>query len=126
MANSSIKTVSIIKNRLLLALSILLIIAGIAGFYLLEMHNWYVRSLVLVIGIATGIAVELSSTLGKSFIAFSKDSYREINKVVWPSRKEAVQTTMVVFGFVLLMAIYLWISDKTIEWVIFSLILGWK
>jgi preprotein translocase SecE subunit len=51
---------------------------------------------------------------------------QEVRKVVWPTRKEATQTTLVVFGFVLVMAIFLWLSDKSIEWVIFSAILGWK
>ena len=55
-----------------------------------------------------------------------QDSYKEVRKVVWPTRKEATQTTLVVFGFVLVMAIFLWLSDKSIEWVIFSAILGWK
>jgi preprotein translocase subunit SecE len=49
-----------------------------------------------------------------------------VRKVVWPSRKEAGQTTLIVFGFVVVMAIYLWCTDKTIEWLIFSVILGWR
>jgi preprotein translocase subunit SecE len=68
----------------------------------------------------------LLSSSGKGFIVFAKEAYREVRKVVWPTRKEAAQTTLVVFGFVLLMAVYLWLSDKTIEWAIFSAILGWK
>ena len=66
------------------------------------------------------------SAPGKGFIAFAKDSYKEVRKVVWPTRKEALQTTLVVFGFVFVMAMFLWISDKSIEWAIFSVILGWK
>ncbi|UDG82712.1 preprotein translocase subunit SecE [Candidatus Vallotia lariciata] len=124
MAHSSIETVNTTGDKLLPILSVLLVIAGISAFYLLETYNWYVRSLVLVFSISVGIAVELYSASGRNFIAFAKDSYHEIYKVVWPTRKEAIQTTIVVFGFVLLMAIYLWISDKTIEWIIFSLILG--
>ena len=59
-------------------------------------------------------------------MAFAKDSYKEVRKVVWPTRKEATQITLVVFAFVLVMAIFLWGTDKSIEWVIFSVILGWK
>ena len=51
---------------------------------------------------------------------------REMRKVVWPARREAIQMTAYVFGFVLLMAIFLWLSDKTLEWVIYDLLLGWK
>ncbi|APR97567.1 preprotein translocase subunit SecE [Pandoraea thiooxydans] len=59
-------------------------------------------------------------------MAFAKDAYREVGKVVWPTRKEATQTTAIVFAFVVVMALYLWLTDKVIEWSVFSLILGWK
>ena len=48
------------------------------------------------------------------------------SKVVWPARKEAIQMTAYVFGFVVLMALFLWLTDKTLEWVFYDLILGWK
>ena len=50
----------------------------------------------------------------------------EAKKVVWPTRKETVQTTGIVFAFVLVMAIMLWITDKSLEWVLYDLVLGWK
>ncbi|UDG81840.1 preprotein translocase subunit SecE [Candidatus Vallotia cooleyia] len=126
MANSSVETVNGVSNRILLTLGVLLVVAGIAAFYLLDMYAWYIRSTTLAVSIVAAIAVELVSASGQSFIKFVKDSYRELNKIVWPTSKEASQTTLVVFGFVFLMSIYLWVSDKTIEWVIFSLILGWR
>src|SRR5579883_554169 len=82
--------------------------------------------LLVLVGVVAGVVVGLLSSPGKGFIAFAKDSYNEVRKVVWPTRKEATQTTLVVFGFVLVMAVFLWVSDKSIEWVIFSAILGWK
>jgi preprotein translocase subunit SecE len=126
MANPSVETVNTTSDKLMLALAVLLVLAGVVGFYLLADQSGYLRAVALIVGIGAGIAVALYSTSGKGFIAFSKDSYREVRKVVWPTRKEASQTTLVVFGFVLVMAVYLWVSDKTIEWAIFSLILGWK
>jgi len=126
MANPSVETVNTASDKLMLGLGVLLVVAGIAGFYLLGTHEWYVRGAALFVGLAAGVSVALASASGKGFIAFAKDAYREVRKVVWPTRKEAGQTTLVVFGFVLVMAIYLWVSDKSIEWVIFSLILGWK
>ena len=51
---------------------------------------------------------------------------REVRKVVWPTRKETTQMTLYVFGFVVLMALFLWLTDKTLEWVLYDLILGWK
>ena len=63
---------------------------------------------------------------GKQLIAFGRDSVREVKKVVWPSRKEAIQMTAYVFAFVAIMSIFLWMTDKTLEWVFFDLILGWR
>jgi preprotein translocase subunit SecE len=126
MANPSVETVNTSSDKLMLLAAVVLLVAGIVGFYVLEAQEWYVRGAVLAVGVVAGAAVALFSMTGKMFIGFAKESYREVRKVVWPSRKEAGQTTLVVFGFVLVMAIYLWGSDKTIEYVIFSLILGWR
>jgi preprotein translocase subunit SecE len=49
-----------------------------------------------------------------------------VRKVAWPSRKETIQSTLVVFAFVTTMALFLWLTDKTLEWVLYDLILGWK
>jgi preprotein translocase subunit SecE len=110
----------------MLVAGVLLVLAGFVGFFLLSGQEWYVRGAALAVGLVAGVAVGLLSAPGKGFIAFAKDSYKEVRKVVWPTRKEATQTTLVVFAFVLIMAIFLWLSDKSIEWVIFSAILGWK
>jgi preprotein translocase subunit SecE len=126
MANPSVDNVSSTSDKLMLAVAVLLVVAGIAGFYALGTQDWYVRGAALAAGLIAAVVVAYFSAAGKSFVAFAKDSYREVRKVVWPTRKEAGQTTLVVFGFVLVMALCIWGSDKTIEWVVFSLILGWK
>lgn len=126
MANPSVEAVDTSSDKLMLIAGVLLVLAGFVAFFWLSGQEWYVRGAALLVGVAAGVAVGLFSSPGKSFIAFAKDSYKEVRKVVWPTRKEATQTTLVVFGFVLAMAVLLWISDKSIEWVIFSAILGWK
>jgi preprotein translocase subunit SecE len=126
MANPSVETVNTSGDKLMLAAGVLLVLAGFVGFFWLGSQEWYVRGAALAVGVIAGVAVGLLSAPGKGFIAFAKDSYKEVRKVVWPTRKEAAQTTLVVFAFVLIMAIFLWLSDKSIEWVIFSAILGWK
>ncbi|MEM5331845.1 preprotein translocase subunit SecE [Paraburkholderia sp. JHI2823] len=126
MANPSVETVNTSSDKLMLAAGVLLVVAGFVGFYWLGSQEWYVRGAALAVGVIAGVVVGLLSAPGKSFIAFAKDSYKEVRKVVWPTRKEATQTTLVVFGFVLAMAIILWVCDKSVEWVIFSAILGWK
>src|SRR3984885_12180560 len=126
MANPSVETVNTSGDKLMLAAAALLVLAALAGFFWLGSQEWYVRGAALAVGVIAGVAVGLLSAPGKGFIAFAKDSYKEVRKVVWPTRKEATQTTLVVFGFVFVMAIFLWVSDKSIEWAIFSVILGWK
>jgi preprotein translocase subunit SecE len=72
------------------------------------------------------VAAFFTSESGKELIAFGGDSVREVKKVVWPTRKEALQMTGYVFAFVFFMALFLWLTDKTLEWVLYDLILGWK
>jgi len=77
-------------------------------------------------GIAAGIAVGLLSEPGRQFLAFAKESIAEVKKMVWPTRKESFQIAGAVFAFVVLMALFLWIVDKGVEFALFDLILGWK
>ncbi len=85
-----------------------------------------VRAAALVAGLLVAIGVAWTSQPGRDFLNFAKESVREAKKVVWPARKEAMQITAVVFGFVLVMAIFLWGTDKVLEFVLYDLILGWK
>jgi len=80
----------------------------------------------LLVGLGAGVVVFVTSELGKEFVGFCRDSWREVRKVVWPARKEAIQMTAYVFAFVVVMALFLWLTDKTLEWVFYDLILGWR
>ena len=59
-------------------------------------------------------------------VQFGKDCVGELRKVVWPTRKETMQTTGAVFAFVVVMAVFLYLTDKSLEWVLYDLVLGWK
>ena len=72
------------------------------------------------------VALFFTSESGRQLIGFGRDSVKETKKVVWPTRKEAMQMTGYVFAFVFVMALYMWFTDKTLEWVLYDLILGWK
>jgi len=72
------------------------------------------------------VATFLVSLQGRQLIGFGRESWRELQKVVWPTRKESMQMTAYVFAFVVVMALFLWLTDKTLEWVLYDLILGWK
>ena len=110
-----------------LAMAALLVGAGIWAYYWLGEGTMFVlRILAVVAGIAAGAAVAWFSAPGREFGVFAAESIVEVKKVVWPTRKETMQTTAAVFAFVVAMAIFLWMSDKTLEWVLYELILGWK
>ncbi|HEX7634007.1 MAG TPA: preprotein translocase subunit SecE [Noviherbaspirillum sp.] len=126
MSNHPVETVSASGDKIKVALAIGAVIAGVVGFYLLSDKPTIVRAAALVAGLLVAITAAWTSQPGRNFLAFGKESVREVRKVVWPARKEAMQITAVVFGFVLLMAVFLWGADKILEFVLYDLILGWK
>ena len=109
-----------------LAVAAGLVVLGIAGYYWLAEQALVLRVLAIFAGIAAGAVMAWLSTPGREFAAFAGESYDEVKKVVWPTRKETMQTTAAVFAFAVVMAIFLWLTDKTLEWVFYDLILGWK
>ena len=113
-------------DKLKLVVAGLLIAAGVGAYYWLGEQALVVRILAVVAGVLAGAAVAWFSAPGKQFGLFAAESVTEVKKVVWPTRKETMQTTAAVFAFVVVMAVFLWISDKTLEWVLYELILGWK
>jgi preprotein translocase subunit SecE len=113
-------------DKIKFALALLLVAAGVAGFYLLGEAALILRVLAVLAGVIAGAAVAWFTEPGQRFFVFSQEAWTEARKVAWPSRKETVQTTGVVFAFVVVMAIFLWLTDKSLEWVFYDLILGWK
>jgi preprotein translocase subunit SecE len=113
-------------DKIKLAIAAALVVAGIAGYYLLGESPLVLRILAVIAGFAAGVVVALTSEPGKQALVFTREALAEVKKVVWPTRKETMQTTAAVFAFVVVMAVFLWISDKTLEWVLYELILGWK
>ena len=126
MATSQVETVNTGADKAKLALVVVLVIASIAGFYLLGKQGAFVQWAALVVGLLVAVSVFLVSESGRQFVAFAKDAWREVKKVVWPTRKETLQMTAYVFAFVVVMALFLWFTDKTLEWVFYDLILGWR
>ncbi len=126
MATTQVQTVSTAVDKAKLAGSVLLVVAALAGYFLLAKQGALVQWAAFLVLLALAVVSFLVSEPGKQLIAFGRDAWREVKKVVWPTRKEATQMTAVVFGFVLIMAMFLWLTDKTLEWVFYDLILGWK
>ena len=126
MATSQVETVSTGADKAKLAAVALLVIAAVVGFYLLAKQGPLVQWAALLVGLVLAAGVFLVSEPGKQFIGFARDAWREVKKVVWPTRKETLQMTAYVFVFVVVMALFLWFTDKTLEWVLYDLILGWR
>jgi len=116
----------LMADKIKLVLAALLLAAGVAGFYYLGDRAVIVRLAAIVAGAAAGVAVAWFTAPGQQFLAFSREAIVEVKKVVWPTRKESLQTAGIVFAFVVVMAAFLWLSDKSLEYLLYDLILGWK
>jgi preprotein translocase subunit SecE len=126
MSNPTVETVSTGTDKAKLAVAAILLVASVVAFYALGKQDLWLRVVALVVVLAAAVAVFFTAEPGKQLIAYGRDSAREVRKVVWPTRKEAMQMTGYVFAFVVVMAVFLWLTDKTLEWALYDLILGWK
>jgi preprotein translocase subunit SecE len=115
-----------VLDHVKIAVAALLVVAGLFGFYWYSSLPLVARVLMVLGGIAAGITVGWFSGPGQQLAGFARESIAEVKKVVWPTRKESFQTAAAVFGFVVLMAIFLWLVDKSLEWVLYDLVLGWR
>ena len=126
MSNNSVQTVSTSNDKVKIILAVIAMVAGIAAFYILAKQPSLVRVGALVAGLFVAVVLMWTSEAGRDFFSFAKESVRETKKVVWPTPKEAGQITAVVFGFVVVMAIFLWGTDKLLEFLLYDLVLGLK
>ena len=115
-----------LRSKLLLLLSGVIALASIVSFQVYAEEGVVVRALLLGAGLSGSLALLFISPAGKSFIVYFKDSIQEAKRVVWPTKKETFQTVVMVFLFVLFSAIFLWLADKFFEWILYSMVLGWK
>ena len=113
-------------DKIKLTVALALVALGIAGYYLLAASSPVLRVVAVVAGVLAGGVIAWFSGPGQQFAVFAREAYAELRKVVWPTRKETTQTAAAVFAFVVVMALFLYLSDKTLEWALYDLILGWK
>ncbi len=126
MATSQVETIHTGADKAKLAVSVALVLGAFVAFYLLGKQGPIAQWGALIVGLVAAVIVFGMSESGRQLVAFGRDAWREVKKVVWPARKEATQMTLYVFAFVVVMALFLWLTDKTLEWVMYDLILGWK
>ncbi|ATQ73720.1 preprotein translocase subunit SecE [Massilia violaceinigra] len=128
MSNQSVQTVSTSNDKFKVALAVVAAIAGVVGFFYLKGQSkpaWMCGS-ALAAGLVFAVLLLWTSSSGREFLNFAKESVRETKKVVWPAPKEAMQITGIVFAFVTVMALFLWGTDKMLEFLLYDVILGWK
>ncbi len=125
--NPQIETVNTGTDKAKLAGSVLLLVGGVVAYYALPAStSLWMRVVALISLLLLGVVVFFLSEPGKRLVGFGRESVKEVKKVVWPTRKEALQNTGYVFAFVITMALFLWITDKVLEFGLYDLILGWK
>jgi preprotein translocase subunit SecE len=105
-------------DKIKLLVAVLLVIAGLAGFYFFADAPTVVRVLSVIAGLVLAGVVAGMTALGKRFFRFTLDARDEAKKVVWPTRKETIQMTGVVMAFVVVMALFLWAVDGTLTWLV--------
>ena len=124
--NTQVQTLSTSADKAKLGAAAVLLLAAVVVFYVLSKQDLWLRVVAMLALMAAAVATFFTSEPGKQLIGFGRESIKETRKVVWPERKEAIQMTGYVFAFVVVMALFLFLTDKTLEWVLYDLVLGWK
>jgi len=102
----------------MLAAAGVIVLAAVVGYYVLANSPFALRLGVVLLGIVLAVGIGWVTQPGKDFFQYCQDSIAETKKVVWPSRKETLQTTAIVVAFVLVMAIFLWVVDASLVWLV--------
>ncbi|NOR51608.1 MAG: preprotein translocase subunit SecE [Gammaproteobacteria bacterium] len=103
-------------DKIKLALALAIAIAAVAGFYIYAEQSLLMRVVGLLVAVGVASAISLQTESGRGVWAFGRGATIEIRKVVWPSRKETVQTTLMVLVMVIIVGIILWIFDVFVAW----------
>jgi preprotein translocase subunit SecE len=110
-------------DKIKIAIAAVLAVAGLWAFYYLSAYPLIARIGALLGGFVLAAGALWTSDAGKRFYAYAQEAITETKKVVWPSRKETVQSTGVVVAFVIVMALFLWVVDALLAWIV-ELVIG--
>ena len=126
MNKMDVETVGSRTDMILIGLASLISLAGVIGFSFWSELSLISRFGILLGGLVVGAAIGWFTAPGKRFVEFSQEAFEEARKVTWPTGKETLQATLTVFGFVAVMALFLFLVDWIIEFGLYDIILGWK
>ncbi len=109
------------KFKLLAAL--VLVAGGVTGFYLLPADQQALRVAAVVLGVLLAVVVLWFSAPGRDFVDYARDSVKEAEKVVWPTKKETWQVTGFVFLFTFALSLFMWLVDSGLSWLFYDVLL---
>jgi preprotein translocase subunit SecE len=113
-------------DKIKLSFAVAFLIAGLVAYYYFSTMHGLARAGMVVMGLALATVMTALSAPGQQLLVFIREANEERRKVVWPTGKEAFRTAVAVFIFVTVMALFLWLADKVLEFGLYELILGWK
>jgi preprotein translocase subunit SecE len=105
-------------DKIKIVLALACVIAGLAAYYWFAEAALVLRVLMVLGGLVAAGLVAWTSAPGKEFFVFAQEAWQEAGRVSWPSRKETIQTTAIVFAFVTIMALFLFSVDTTLAWIV--------
>jgi len=105
-------------DKIKIVLAVACIVAGVAAYYWFAETALVLRVLMVIGGLLAAAGVAWLSEPGKQFFVFAQEAWQEAGRVSWPTRKETIQTTAVVFAFVVIMALFLFAVDTTLAWIV--------
>jgi preprotein translocase subunit SecE len=105
-------------DNIKIGLAVACVVAGVWGYYYFADTALVLRVLMVMGGLVAAGGVAWLSTPGKEFFAFAQEAWQEAGRVSWPTRKETLQTTAIVFGFVVIMALFLFTVDTSLAWIV--------
>ncbi|MDR0251135.1 MAG: preprotein translocase subunit SecE [Burkholderiales bacterium] len=107
-----------IADRIKITTAIACVVLGLWGYYHYAYMSGGLRALMILGGVVAGAVVFWLSRPGKDFVVFAREAWQEGGRVAWPSRQETVRMTLIVFAFVVVMALFLFFIDQIIAWLI--------
>jgi preprotein translocase subunit SecE len=114
--SSNVETVNVKFDTLKLVVAVVVALATIAGFYIFSDQSFLLRVGGLMVGVALAVGITLQTEKGRNIWVFFQESQIEVRKVVWPTRQETLQTTLIVIVVVIVVAVILWLLDMFLGW----------
>ncbi|WP_407276113.1 preprotein translocase subunit SecE [Halothiobacillus sp. DCM-1] len=109
-------------DSLKLGLAILVLLGGVVGFYLLDKEPLFVRIAAVLVAVGSAAVLAYATAVGRGIWQFAFDSRVEVRKMVWPTRQETVQTTLVVVLLIVVISLFLWGVDSLLAWIVRSVV----